>query len=215
MTIEEIHDIIIQDINKQQNAYVTHEDIDRALHRAQLDQYKDYMDIIREYNHLKGASQTTSSTLHRAINSLRSFFVSEEESSSNQGVFTIPDDCEFIDSLWTQNYSDVKFLTHKEALKRHNSDIIPPTTSEPIAVMGDTTILVFPIDDIDLRLWYYKTPPTPKFAYTISNRVVTYEEGDSVQLDWNETDQNNIINRALAYLDNQLQIRKNDTTQNS
>ena len=79
--------------------------------------------------------------------------------------------------------------------------MLPVSLDEPICIMSaQKKIQLFPDQPQSGKVYYFKRPAVPKFAYTQSGRTITYDAGNSTQLDWNEADLNNVIIEALSYL---------------
>lgn len=209
MTIQEVHNTILFYLNKEQNAFISHEEIDLVLDRAQQVLFNQYHTNPRlpaqAQAGLYGESQ-------RIDDSLSPFKVKYDfvTSTSPSGVVTLPTDYMHLISLYTRVYdsslgrnvySSVQVLAEDELIQRIESQVIPMTSDDPIAIMNSANkIQLFPNDPADGGVYYFRKPNTPKFNYTSSGRTITFTSTGSVDLEWRDSDISNIVSIALSYL---------------
>tara|TARA_R100000406_G_scaffold5594_2_gene3791 strand:+ start:1319 stop:2014 length:696 start_codon:yes stop_codon:yes gene_type:complete len=201
--IEDLHDFIRGTIKKNYGGFVSPNDIDRAINRAQFDLFdqlvKNYKKTeLFDYDHI--FLKQTNFTL----------------TSSDNGEKTLSSiDANFIEAI-TFYYKDSSNNLHEGNLMkwdsfidRKNSSIVPPVintaTSEykPIATIYDGKIQVAPRPSsgtYNFVLLYFKKPTNGVYGYTESNGVITQNQGTSTDLDWDERSFSDIVNRALTYL---------------
>jgi hypothetical protein len=220
MTIKAVHDIILFYLNKAQQGYITHEEIDSVLDRAQLALFNQY------HTNPKLPSNVALSVYgdsQRIDDALSPFKVNQ--TFINQTSITLPSDYMHLLSLYTTTYNSslgrntyngVQILDEQELILRLESQIIPVSIDDPIAIMAaNNTIQLFPNTAQSGGYYYFRRPKAPKFNYTISNRVVTeiFNQGvsTSIDLEWREFDISNIICIALSYYG--LNIKSADVIQ--
>lgn len=201
--IEDLHDFIRGTIKKNYGGFVSPNDIDRAINRAQFDLFdqlvKNYKKTeLFDYDHI--FLKQTNFTL----------------TSSDNGEKTLSSiDANFIEAI-TFYYKDSSNNLHEGNLMkwdsfidRKNSSIVPPiintATSEykPIATIYDGKIQVAPRPSsgtYNFVLLYFKKPTNGVYGYTESNGVITQNQSTSTDLDWDERSFSDIVNRALTYL---------------
>tara|TARA_R100000479_G_scaffold31189_1_gene12546 strand:+ start:998 stop:1693 length:696 start_codon:yes stop_codon:yes gene_type:complete len=201
--IEDLHDFIRGTIKKNYGGFVSPNDIDRAINRAQFDLFdqlvKNYKKTeLFDYDHI--FLKQTNFTL----------------TSSDNGEKTLSSiDANFIEAI-TFYYKDSSNNLHEGNLMkwdsfidRKNSTIVPPiintATSEykPIATIYDGKIQVAPRPSsgtYNFVLLYFKKPTNGVYGYTESNGVITQNQGTSTDLDWDQRSFSDIVNRALTYL---------------
>lgn len=201
--IEDLHDFIRGTIKKNYGGFVSPNDIDRAINRAQFDLFdqlvKNYKKTeLFDYDHIFLKQSNFSIT------------------SSDNGEKTLSSiDANFIEAI-TFYYKDSSNNLHEGNLMkwdsfidRKNSSIVPPiintATSEykPIATIYDGKIQVAPRPSsgtYNFVLLYFKKPTNGVYGYTESNGVITQVQSDSTDLDWDERSFSDIVNRALTYL---------------
>jgi hypothetical protein len=201
--IEDLHDFIRGTIKKNYGGFVSPNDIDRAINRAQFDLFdqlvKNYKKTeLFDYDHIFLKQSNFSIT------------------SSDNGVKSLSSiDSSFIEAI-TFYYKDSSNNLHEGNLMkwdsfidRKNSSIVPPvintSTSDfkPIATIYDGQIEVAPRPSsgtYNFVLLYFKKPTNGVYGYTESNGVITQVQSDSTDLDWDERSFSDIVNRALTYL---------------
>lgn len=228
MTIQDTHKLILFELNKNEYGYITHEEIDDVLHRAQMEEMKFLLGDEREFRASApvgraafGISQTLNNALTPFISTVE--YVNAEYNGSNNGTAT---------SLI--NVTDPKYLVLPEnwlytleVLRSDGArmDIIPQgklssrlrsriNTSEFMTYNGvGGTFNGFPFTTkayrryntdstagITATMYYLREPVEPHFDYTQEGRVVTHIPGTSTDLEWDDLHVNKIIVRALILL---------------
>lgn len=217
MNIKNIHDIILFYLNKAQQGFVTHEEIDAVLDRAQIALFNKYHanPMIytipgRKENFGYGDSQ-------RMDDALSPFKLTYTYTNSDTpgGVITLPSNymhlialytTQFVGSLGRNVVNPVQVLAEEELIERLESQVLPVTLFEPICIMNaQKRIQLFPEVPQSGKVYYFKRPAVPKFSYAQSGRTITYDPLTSVQLEWSQADLNNVISEALAYYGLNLQ----------
>jgi len=208
MNIQDTHDLILLIINKEQNAYFSHEEIDAVLDRAQLALFNDYHTNPKIPAQVQSAKYGESQRIDDALSIFKNRFVFTTANTAG-GVITLPNDYMHLNSLYTTQYSNalqrntyqsVQVLNEEELIERLESQIIPVTPDDPIAIMNSQNrIQLFPEVASSGGVYYFRRPLAPKFAYTQSGRTITYNAGSSVNLEWRDYDVMNIISKAISY----------------
>jgi hypothetical protein len=209
MNINDIHNTILFILDKEQDGFVTHGEIDDMLDRAQLVLFNQY------YNNPKvpAAAQPQSYTQNQRVHdSLSAFKQLHTFTTANtpSGVLTLPNDFMNLLSLYTtvynntlsrNVYSAVQILPEDELIVRLESQVIPVSADEPIGIMNkENKIQLFPELTSNGGVYYLRRPVKPVFGYTQSGRTITYSSGTSTQLEWKQNDLMNVIVIALQYI---------------
>jgi hypothetical protein len=218
MNINDIHNTILFILDKEQDGFVTHGEIDDMLDRAQLVLFNQY------YNNPKvpAAAQPQSYTQNQRVHdSLSAFKQLHTFTTANtpSGVLTLPNDFMNLLSLYTtvynntlsrNVYSAVQILPEDELIVRLESQVIPVSADEPIGIMNkENKIQLFPELTSNGGVYYLRRPVKPVFGYTQSGRTITYnptpynvstQPTGSIQLEWHTNDVMNIIMIALQYI---------------
>jgi hypothetical protein len=94
----------------------------------------------------------------------------------------------------------VQPINEDELVKRLESQMIPVNTSNPIAVYNKDNMQLYPPVPQAGKLFYFRRPAKPYYAYTMVNRVETHDPGTSVDPEWDETSMVSVVGKALMYL---------------
>jgi hypothetical protein len=223
LTIAETHDRLDFLLNKEISGYITPENKDIALDLAQ----------IQEFSMLLPAPRTLqfSSDLnpfHKWITFTSSAYnpSTARYGTGTSGILILPDDYEYLQVAYTDDYNEIDVLIDTELPSRLISSLIAPSATYPVCIesgegaSGDTLNsqdiegkkkLQFYPNNVghDGILWYFRRPVKPVFAYTASANTITQEEEDSVDMEWNDIAMGRIIERAKMILLEHLQASVN------
>lgn len=240
MDLFEIHRRIRLSLNKDDTGYLTSEEIDRALDRAQLQEYRHLYGDDRKLPQSPLAYGMTLKIHTDLLPFKRTIEFNNQTYNPNtnptgtfpNGVIDLPIDYLYPVSMIStyQNIKrSVKIVSEDEIGIRLSSVMRTPTFSRPIAVLGgressagiDVTgidrIQLFPEGGHNVTITYLKRPDTPKLIGLVENRKFTYYANLSTQMEWNDTAIDRIIERSIAILGENMQEDKigNDNFQKS
>lgn len=201
-TIEDVHNKFLQLIDKEKNGYITHLEIDKLLDIAQME----------ELNELYGNPRKDGMPMHlgrsQSINDQLSPFIKTYSLNSGNtvnGLISMPEDYLTGITLYIHHPVGMSYerrfatpITEEELSYRLTSQIISPSSKNPVYVQRSGRLQVFPADDFAGELVYLKRPDAPVFAYTQEGREITYDCYYSTQLEWRDNSINNIIYRAIS-----------------
>jgi hypothetical protein len=198
------------EVNKVFATYYSPQDFDLIVDRAQMSLFNDYYEAFG-----------TSQRLNDALAPFKRTFMFTNVTSP-AGLIMMPGDYQHLLSLYTiaQNSitglpvnRPVPLLNEDENVARDNSQIYPPTTYDPYAmIVQDWNVQLYPNVPQAGVVFYLSRPPAPHFVYTIvSGRVPLYDPVNSVQLAWADKDQNSILIKALSTLG--INVREQDIIQ--
>lgn len=206
MNIQDTHNLILLIVNKEQNAYLSHEDIDLVLDRAQLALFNQYYTNPKLPPNAQPYTYGNNQPIDDALSPFKSKYTF---TTSSNGIVTLPNDFMHLLSAYTtvynstlarNVYSAVQVLNEEELIQRLESQVIPITNDDPIGIMNSQNrIQLFPEQVSSGGVYYFRRPLAPVFAYTQSGRVITYNSGSSQDLEWRDSDVLNVISIALSY----------------
>lgn len=227
MDLLEIHNRIRLTFNKDMTGYLLPNEIDRALDRAQLQEFRHLYGDDRRLPDMPVAYGITYKThtdllpFKRAILYNTAAYNPEANpyGTAPDGVLVFPQDLAFLISITTSAGQSVKIISEDEIGIRLSSSLRPPTIARPVAVIGGpassnafvTTgqrAQFFPETAHEGRLYYLKTPAVPNLVGTIQGRQFVYDAINSTQMEWNATSLDRIIERAIAILGENMQEDK-------
>lgn len=210
MDIKVVHDIILFYLNKEQQIYLSHQEIDAVLDKAQLVLFNQYHTNPKLPGKVQAAVYGESQRLDDALSPFKDKYTFTTSDSAS-GIITLPANYQHLLSLYTTQYNNqlgrnvysaVQVLNEEELIERLNSQVIPVSAEDPIAIMNkQNKIQLFPEVPTNGGVYYLRRPVAPVFAYTQqpNSRVVVYNQAGSTQLEWRDVDVNNVISIALSY----------------
>lgn len=210
MDIKVTHDTINFYLNKDQNVYLSHEEIDEVLDRAQMALFNQYHTNPKLPAQTQASLYGESQRIDDALSPFKELYTFAPVDTPG-GVITMAPNLNYqhLISLYTtvynstlgrNVYSGVQVLNEEELIERLESQIIPVSSGDPVAIMNkQNKIQLFPPTGATGGVYYFRRPLKPVFAYTQSGRTVTYDDANSVDLEWKDIDVNNIISIALSY----------------
>lgn len=197
MDLKDFHDTVRFFVNKEQGGWLTPEEIDTITDRAQMAWFTACLPIY-------GKNQ-------KSTDPLAPFSTYSDFTTPNTGIITLPTDdsddpryesllsvsVSYFDGTRTR-YKPVKMLSEDEITERLDSQILEPTTTDPVGIETvPGTIQLYPKVSLTGYAYYLRRPKKPKYAYTKSGRTVTYDKAGSTQLEWPETSINKILMKTI------------------
>jgi hypothetical protein len=222
--IKKIHDVIFDFVERSGvGVFVTHEKVDDYLNYAQIDKFNELLGSEKEYQPGRPIPPIAYPSTLKVHNDLRRFITTPVAVTLTSGKFDLPQidtsvtrpapsayqpsnfstyDYISLNSLRTTASKDVDILFEHEVGERINSHIDPPTTSEPVGVIYEDYIQVYPSGVSTLNFSCVRAPAPIKYEYTkdVDGREVSYNDTLSWDIEWPENVHNDIIARALGYI---------------
>lgn len=194
--IKEIHDQINLLTTKGRTGYHTAIEIDIAVYMASKELYNEYFKIFESEN-----------TLH---DSLRPFTTDPTVIAITNGQYTLPNDFihEIGDITAGANNIQVDTVDRAALAKRIANTLVPPSVEYPICTFYNTYIQFYPTTITNVKFAYLKKPVQPVYATTISNGREVYDDSNSIDVEWNETDVGKVSTRAMSMLGINLEDMK-------
>jgi hypothetical protein len=202
MDLLDIHNLLDFYLRKSQAGFLSPEEKDRALNRAQIDYF----------NRLKPAYGSS-----QAVNdALKPFYKKSTftNATSVGGSITLPTDylhllvisVQIMDAENRLRYIPVELVNVDELDYRLDSALTPVNVYNPVGVFDESgKFQMYPDSPTAGTIRYLRNPTPCKFTYTATGRTITYDKTNSVQLEWNEPSTNKIILIALETLGVNLQ----------
>jgi hypothetical protein len=185
--IKYIHDLIDLLTKKGKSGYFPRVDIDTAVYTAskQLfdEEYKKY-EINQEVSDSLKVFQTDPTSL----------------SLDGAGKVNKPADYLHVTSLRDSTNKDIDVIAEAFIGTRLDDEICPPEVGFSICVFYKTYLQFYPIGTTGVKITYLKNPVQPVYAYTVVNGREVYDDTNSVDVEWNVSDQSKVTMRALAIL---------------
>lgn len=200
--IKDIHDFVNFLTGKGQTGYHSPEEIDEAVYFASRDlfdeKYKLYQINQLSTDDLKPFSSGPT-TITIDVN----------------GQFALPVDYFHLSSIgFGTSYTRIEQVEDAFLSNKLNDPLCGPDASHPIVIMYDQYMQFYPISGISSpKFNYLKTPVRPVYAYTIVNDRPVYDDGSSVDVEWNTGNQSELALKTLNYLG--INLREGELVQYS
>lgn len=189
MRIDTAYDLTVYILRKERNGFVSIEDWNLVVPRAQIDVYNDFYDSIPK-------GQKT----HDALAPFKSV-LTFTTATSPAGVVTMPDDyVHLITGNVTVSSVDYPIIFPEEdemAYAKNPNGLRAPSATFPIG--EETSLGVFqltPATPQAGKMWYYRQPAIPVYNFTLNGREIVYDN-TSVDFEFADIYQNKIIAKAL------------------
>jgi len=207
MNISEIHNFINLIVDQEQAGYFPPADIDTFLDRASMWAFNKYR-----------AEYATSIEAYEAMAPFKATAL--DFATNGSGVYTVASnlnynqligvDVSVVDAGTGQPRRwPVEIIKEDELPSRRNSQLLTPSSTQPIALETGPGIFKFYPEQIHAgTLRFFRRPVAPVFGYTQTGRTITYDSGNSTQLEWTEPYLNKVVFYAINLmginLDNQM-----------
>lgn len=165
MSIEEVHDRIFLQINKEAQGYLSHEEVDIFLDRAQLAEFMDLFGNPKDYQPGRPVPRIAYGMTIKIHDDLGPFKEEQDYTSTSyspssepfgngpDGIMVLPSDYMHTISLFSNNVRGrssgrypIKVLNENELADRLTSEILEPSITHPNAVLGGTGGIVNGVD---------------------------------------------------------------------
>lgn len=207
MNISEAFDFLNFWINKFTGSYFTISELELLVDRGQMALYSD---LKKKY-----------ATSQLVKDALAPFKESYNFTTQVSGYVIVPD-TDYLDLLDLQIYFQVsnrtiyypvKLYNEDERADRLNSQLDPVTITSPIGEQtAPRTFRLYPVGAYNGNVTYLRRPVAPVFGYTVvSGRVIVYDPNTSTQLEWRETEINELLLKALSSMG--INLRAEDVQQ--
>jgi hypothetical protein len=212
-SIDDYHRMILFIENKQQVAFHTPAQIDDALNRSSIALFWKYapLDGVQEearsaMDPFRNVFQVTPNNSPLGLVSLPSGL--GPTSSQNYARLSSAVAVSYNNTInpttgfpYGTQYWDIDFVNDDERAKRLMSQLKPVTIARPIAqTVGNGMIQLYPQLPNTAIFTYLGLPVACFASYSQVGRVLTYQQNTSIQMQWNDSFFNELINGALIYL---------------
>lgn len=203
MNLQQAYDLLNFFINKKLGYYYSPPEIDLIVDRGSLSLYSDWQ-----------PKYATSQKIKDALSTFKDTYTFTTSDTAN-GIIAVPlptalvnpknylnllsISITYIDSNSISREKEVEVVNEDELTQRKNSQIDPPTAIAPIAEsIGFGQFQLYPIQTYAGNVKFLRRPKAPLFAYSVvSGRVIVYDPTNSIQIEWSEIYQDDVLIKAL------------------
>jgi len=199
MTNQDILDLIvyISRVNDKQIVLPDYQ-FDLLLKRHSLQKFKKELGLKDDFFRGQPTTRSAYEVSQRVTDTLRRFKVSATLSISGT-LATIPADYFYVTGI---NYGNkpVDILTDNQWGPRTNNSITAPDADFPICRFFSSEIQFLPASVTSVSWTYLSEPTTPVYATKLENGIKVYDSASSTELDWDETEKQDILSMILLEL---------------
>lgn len=206
MTIQEIHDYILYILDKEQGGYVSSDEIDMALDRAQMTIFRHYLGNTRQYQVGREIPPVAYGMTAVVNEALMPFRTTTSTAASSQTInYTFgTEPISFIAVDYTTaagGYVQAEVVAQEEFDYRRDSIVHAPSEEYPVV-----DFMAYNKSALGVTLRYLPgTLSGRTFTIHYLRRPVAPDLGTSVTLEWNEIQLNEIMNEAIQILSTNTQ----------
>jgi hypothetical protein len=214
--LNELYEFTQDVAKKQQRGYMNFKQFTSYINQAQNDHFVDCFGNPNTYQQgrAKAVVNATETTINR--DALRKFIKSVIGTPDAEGKYILPvdyrhfraansiqpkyqDTCEDL-PRGVVRMAEIKELEDFEKGSAMRSVEYPITYEYPNLVFGDGFLIVYPHDLGKIEFIYYRNPLPAKLAYTVVENKQVYDAANTVELEWGEDEQRQIMKKVWSYL---------------
>lgn len=218
LTISDVHQRMNFLIKKNKWGYTSPQEIDLCLDMAQVELFNFYYGEPNHYQVGRPVPPVAYSQTKKIHDSLKQF-VKPWTLTGADGFNEFPSDYVHLDSAYIidsstdpESYYPLKFVTNDKIAFKQNSQLKPVVIGSDFShafisitpnPAGDFGLQIYPREapNPEVPIAYYLGMPTPPvYSYTQVGRTITWVEGSSTALNWQDDDILKIIERAIQYI---------------
>jgi hypothetical protein len=170
--INDVRNIVLSILNKENRGYVTPMEFNLYAKQAQLDIFENYTfaysNAINKQNarlHGEGYSD-----IPKNIGEVIDLFSERASLTYTSPTFAPPSDYYFLEKLLYNNSKEVEKVSHRKINYLLNSNLTAPTTSYPVYTLENDGIIVYPtIITSNVTAQYVRYPKDPNWTYSSIN----------------------------------------------
>jgi hypothetical protein len=189
--IKSIHDRINLALKKGATGYIPPARIDDEI----------YAEILNIWNDLLPKQDET-----MRLSEYMEVFKESEPVTLTSGIGTIVGD--YVTQVEDNNGIEIDILSDADWSNRVNHPIKLPETGYAIGRIDNKVLTVLPNDTPTAKVYSLRRPLKPVYAYTVSGSRFVYDDGNSVDLEFNVELHDQIVNKVLLNLG--LPLREDD-----
>lgn len=214
--LNELYEFTRDISNKQQRGYVSVDLFNRHINQAQNDHFVSCFGSPSTYQQgrAKAVVNASETTINR--DSLMPFDKSLIVSPDATGKYILPTDYRHFQAAYSIEpknqdtcedlprgvirWKAIKELRHFEIAYTMNSVNYAPSYEFPNLVFHNNYLVVYPNDLGKIEFIYYRNPLPAKLAYTVASNKQVYDPVNTIELEWGEDEQRQIIKKVWSYL---------------
>lgn len=215
--INDVRNIVLSILNKENRGYVTPMEFNLYAKQAQLDIFENYTFLYSNAINKQNARMHGEgySDIPKNIGEVIDSFSERASLNYFNPYFTPPVDYYFLEKLLYNNSKEVEKVSHRKINYLLNSNLTAPTTAYPVYTLENDGIIVYPtIITTNVTAQYIRYPKDPNWTYSsINNGDPVFNPSVSGYQDFElpNSDFANLVVKILYY--SGVQIREEQVAQ--
>lgn len=197
MDINKIYSIVKFISNKNQSGYISPDDFNDTFNLAQRQRAQELMKEIQGWDNNKRRVRLPMGNAQPNIQRIAPFIVVDSPTVDSNGHLAKPGDLMNLLAIRTANNAKRVWRVEHDRVATHISSVIDPPAESPIYTEYADYYQVYPPDIGTVSLEYMQVPPDAKWAYTLVSGRPVYDEPNSVDPLWDDTEITEVIARVL------------------
>jgi hydroxymethylpyrimidine pyrophosphatase-like HAD family hydrolase len=197
MDINQFYDIVKFISNKHQQGYLSPDEFNNAVNIAQDQLMEELVNVIQGWDGNKRRVKIVMGNAQQAIQKVAPFIDSDTPTIPNTGIYIHAANIAHLLAIRTgDNKKRIQRVEH-DRIYSHLSSQIDQIEQNPIYVQYNSYYQIYPENIGQISLEWITDPPAAKWAYTLVSGRPVYDQSNSVQLLWGESEITELISRVL------------------
>jgi|SRR5881628_595137 len=197
MDINTIYSIIQFISNKNQSGYITPDEFNNAFNLAQKQYFHQLLEDIQGWDANRKRIRLPMGNAQQAIQKVAPFIVALSVAVPGTGQYAKPADLVNILAIRNSDNSKRVWRVEHDRVWSHISSVIDPPSESPIYTEYDTDYQLYPVTIGTINVEYLKLPPDAIWAYDLVSGRPVYNQVNSTDPLWQDTEISDIIIRVL------------------
>lgn len=197
MDIDLIYSMVKFIANKNQSGYISPTEFNNAFNLAQTQYFHQLVEDIQGWDANRKRIRLPMGNAQQAIQKVEPFIVSASYAIPGNGYFAYPVDLANVLAIRVSGNAERVWRVEHDRLASHISSVIDPPIQSPIYVELAGAYQFYPSTISQINMDYLRQPPDALWAFTLSSNRPVYDQANSVQPLWRDTEITDIIIRVL------------------
>lgn len=197
MDIDLIYSIVKFISNKNQSGYISPTEFNNAFNLAQKQYFHQLVEDLQGWDANRKRIRLPMGNAQQAIQKVEPFIVSASYSVPSNGYFAYPTNLSNVLAIRVSGNAERVWRVEHDRLASHISSVIDPPIQSPIYVQQAGAYQFYPSTISQVNIDYLRDPPDATWAFTLDSNRPVYDQANSVQPLWRDSEITDIIIRVL------------------
>jgi len=223
MTLFEMYELVELILNKDYSGNIWSPDRFRQLIKVvNIDKYRKKFGLPEEYQPGRPIPREFAEITLKNADDMKAFKMFISNTACPAGLLSYPTDYAHrdqitynrtvtIDGTATVVPRQVEILRESEATARRGNYTKAPSLKNPIGVMRNNGIQIYPTTITSVDFAYWRWPAEPTFNYNQFAGYITYDSATSTEFEWPQDEHTSLVRMILEYMG--VNLREADIVQ--